>query len=101
MMRRSERPTPESPLSAAAAGVRPLAHLLASQGNVIDWWLYEPELCRQIIETGENTLFLPGIALSGNLKPSNDLVRVISEKQIVLIVVPSHVMRTVTFRMSG
>jgi glycerol-3-phosphate dehydrogenase (NAD(P)+) len=78
-----------------------LAHLLASQGNVIDWWLYEPELCRQIIETGENTLFLPGIALSGNLKPSNDLVRVISEKQIVLIVVPSHVMRTVTFRMRG
>jgi glycerol-3-phosphate dehydrogenase (NAD(P)+) len=78
-----------------------LAHLLASQGNVVDWWLYEPELCRQIIETGENTLFLPGIALSGNLKPSNDLVRVISEKQIVLIVVPSHVMRTVTSLMSG
>jgi glycerol-3-phosphate dehydrogenase (NAD(P)+) len=78
-----------------------LAHLLASQGNVIDWWLYEPELCRQIIETGENTVFLPGIALSGYLKPSNDLVRVISEKDIVLIVVPSHVMRTVTSLMSG
>lgn len=77
-----------------------LAHLLGNKGYPVDWWIYEPDLCRQIIETRENVAFLPGIALSENLRPTNDLVSAVRDKALVLLVVPSHVMRAVTLRMA-
>jgi len=78
-----------------------LANLLAVKGYVVDWWLFEPELCRLIQEKRENTFFLPGITLPENLRPNNDLDAVVREKDVVLIVVPSHVMRAVTRGMDG
>lgn len=72
-----------------------LANLLAGKGYHVDWWLYESDLCRVIEERHENTIFLPGITLSNNLHPSNDLLHVIDNKDLVLLVVPSHVMRQV------
>jgi glycerol-3-phosphate dehydrogenase (NAD(P)+) len=70
-----------------------LANLLACKGFKIDFWVYEPEIKEEIARDRENKVFLPGIRLSSNLHPSNDLVRVVTDKEVVLIVVPSHVMR--------
>ena len=78
-----------------------LANLLAGKGYVIDWWVFEEDLCRQIKETGENPVFLPGINLSENLRPTNDLTQAVTHKDMVLVVVPSHVMRQVTLQMAG
>jgi glycerol-3-phosphate dehydrogenase (NAD(P)+) len=78
-----------------------LANLLATKGYAVDWWVFETDLCRQLEETRENTVFLPGTKLSENLRPTNDLARVVSQKDLVLVVVPSHVMRQVTSQMSG
>jgi len=72
-----------------------LANLLAGKGYLVDWWLFEPDLCREIEEKHENSIFLPGITLSNNLRPSNDLLHVVGHKDLVLVVVPSHVMRHV------
>ena len=55
----------------------------------------------QIEETNENKLFLPDHTLSPNLFSSNDLTGVVSDKDLIVIVVPSHVMRAVTQKMSG
>jgi glycerol-3-phosphate dehydrogenase (NAD(P)+) len=76
-----------------------LADLLAKKGFAVDLWVFEPEVCRQIAEQRENTLFLPGVVLSENLRPSNDLTDVVAGKDLVLIVVPSHVMRQTTLQM--
>lgn len=76
-----------------------LANLLAMKGYSIDWWVFEKELCEQLIVKRTNDVFLPGIDLSENLKPSNSLEQVVSGKDLVLIVVPSHVMRHVTEQM--
>lgn len=70
-----------------------LANLLATKGFQIDLWVFEKEVKEQIESTKENKVFLPGFSLSPNLLPSNDLHRVVNGKDIVLIVVPSHVMR--------
>ena len=78
-----------------------LANLLAVKGYTVDWWVFEADLCQQIEETRENTIFLPGIKLSENLRPTNDLVQAVAGKDLVLVVVPSHVMRQVTQQMSG
>lgn len=73
-----------------------LADLLGSKGYPVDLWVYEPAVKQNIAENGENRMFLPGIQLSENITPSNELPDVVSGKQIVLFVVPSHLMRTVS-----
>ena len=78
-----------------------LANLLAEKGFAIDLWVFEKEIKDQIQQTGENAVFLPGIELSTNLQPSNDLAEVVSDKNILLVVVPSHVMRETTLKMAG
>jgi len=70
-----------------------LANLLALKGYSVDLWVFEPEVAAQIADRHENRLYLPDIELSTNLRPSTDLARVVAEKQVLLMVVPSHVMR--------
>jgi glycerol-3-phosphate dehydrogenase (NAD(P)+) len=77
-----------------------LANLLAVKGYTVDWWIFEQDLCRQMEKTRENTIFLPGIQLSENLRPTNDLAQAVAGKDMVLVVVPSHVMRQVTQQMA-
>lgn len=78
-----------------------LADLLAGKGFAIDLWVFEKEVRDQILASGENPVFLPGITLSPNLKPSNDIAEVVSGKDMVVLVVPSHVMRETTLKMAG
>jgi len=73
-----------------------LANLLAGKGYPVDLWAYEPAVRESIVEKRENKMFLPGIKLSENLTPSNELAEVVSDKPVVLFVVPSHVMREVS-----
>lgn len=78
-----------------------LADLLGSKGFTVDFWVYETHVKKQIVEYGENKMYLPGFSLSPNLLPSNNLTKVVSGKDLVLIVVPSHVMRETTQQISG
>ena len=78
-----------------------LANLLADKGYDIDLWVYERDVKEQIESKHENETFLPGIALSPNLRPSNDLSAVISNKDLIVLVVPSHLMRTMARQMVG
>ena len=73
-----------------------LANVLAEKGTEIDLWVFEDEVKEQIEKYRENRLFLPGVTLSANLRPSNDLASVAAGKDVLLLVVPSHVMRAVT-----
>jgi len=77
-----------------------LANLLGTKGYAVDFWVFEPEVRDAIARERENTLFLPGIPLSENLFPSNDLLAVASDKDLVLIVVPSHVMRDISLKIA-
>lgn len=72
-----------------------LANLLANKGLDVALWVFEQEVCTDILEERENKVFLPGIPLSQNIRPSNDLDRVAANKDILLLVVPSHVFRSV------
>jgi glycerol-3-phosphate dehydrogenase (NAD(P)+) len=72
-----------------------LANLLADKGYIIDLWVYETEVKEQIETCRENRVFLPGIPLSPRLGPSNDLAAVIAEKDLILLAVPSHLLRNV------
>ncbi len=78
-----------------------IADLLACKGFQISLWVFETEVRDQIEQIQENTLFLPGHTLSANISPSNDLADVVADKDLIVIVVPSHLMRAMTNKMSG
>lgn len=70
-----------------------LSHLLAEKGFSVVLWAFETQVRDQIADFGENRLFLPGIRLSANIRPTHLIGEAVSEKDLVLVVVPSHVMR--------
>ncbi len=73
-----------------------LAKLLADKGFSLDLWVFEPEIREQIEQSRENKIFLPGFKLSENIHPTNDLKTVVQDKDLLLLVVPSHFMRQVS-----
>lgn len=77
-----------------------LAHLAGDKGHAVDLWVFEPEVKLQIETLRENQTFLPGVTLSDNLTATNDIVTAAKGKDLVLVVVPSHVMRQVTKQLS-
>jgi glycerol-3-phosphate dehydrogenase (NAD(P)+) len=78
-----------------------IADLLARKGYPIDLWVFEKEVKAQILGDRENKVFLPGVSLSPNIVPSNDLAEVVSQKDLLVIVVPSHVIRETTQKITG
>jgi glycerol-3-phosphate dehydrogenase (NAD(P)+) len=78
-----------------------LANLLALKGYRIDLWVFEKEVKEQILAHRENRVFLRDIRLSSNLHPSNDIGSVAADKDLILTVAPSHVIRETSRQMSG
>lgn len=66
-----------------------LARILADRGHAVEIWAREPEVVREIQEQRENLTFLPGARLPENLRASGDLESVVTEKSLVVSVVPS------------
>ncbi len=66
-----------------------LAHTLGGKGIPVDFWVRREELVQEIVNKRENKFYLPGITLSNNINPSSDLEKVVTNKKIILLVVPS------------
>jgi len=72
-----------------------LADLLAKKGHRVTLWAYEAELVAEMQVRRENSLFLPGIALSEALSFTGSLVEAVQDKELLLFVVPSQALRSV------
>lgn len=72
-----------------------LAHLLAKKGFSVTLWVYEQDLVHSITTTRENPLYLPGVKLSQNIIPTNSLEEVCRDKDFLVSVCPSQVVRQV------
>jgi glycerol-3-phosphate dehydrogenase (NAD(P)+) len=78
-----------------------LAKLLADKGFALDLWVFEEQVRQQIEQYRENRVFLPEIILPENISATNDLETAVRNKDMVLVVVPSHCMRDVAGRMKN
>ncbi len=78
-----------------------LAKLLADKGFTLDFWAFETEVKEQIESSRENKIFLPNVKLPENIIPTNDLEKAVKDKDLVLIVVPSHCTRDVAEQMKS
>lgn len=77
-----------------------LANLLATKGYDVDLWVYEAPVRDEILKHRENRAFLPGVILSDRLTPWNDIADVVTGKDMVVTVVPSHLVRQVASKMN-
>ncbi len=78
-----------------------LADLLAVKGFSVDLWAFEREVVEQIHTHRENRFFLPGIPLSPRLTASSNLAEAASGKDLLVVVVPSHVIRETMTALTG
>ena len=72
-----------------------LANLLAEKGYSVDLWVREEDVYNQIKRDRVNSTFLPGMKLVPGLNPVRSLEEAVSDKDLVMMVVPSHVFREV------
>lgn len=71
-----------------------LSLLLADQGHRVDLWVYEKDLCDVMSRERENRAYLPGFQLPDAIHPSPSLQEVVAGKKTILVVVPTHVLRS-------
>ncbi len=76
------------------------AKLLADNDNDVELWCYEEWLPEVINEQRENTEFLPGYTLPDNVRATNDLEATVADKDLIVSVSPSHVVRQVLTRVA-
>lgn len=72
-----------------------LANLLAEKGYRVDLWVREEEVYHQIKKERINHLFLPGMKLVSQINPVRSFEEALKDKELILLVVPSHVFREV------
>ena len=72
-----------------------LASLLADKGYDVTLWTRETDLAEQINNERINNLYLPDIALSHNLKATNDIAEAVSASRYIVNVVPTQYIRPV------
>jgi glycerol-3-phosphate dehydrogenase (NAD(P)+) len=77
-----------------------LSCVLAPRFSGIRLWVKEPDLAERMIATRINDIFLPGVFLPGNVSPGHSFEAALAGADIVLSVMPSHVVREVYAEMN-
>lgn len=72
-----------------------LSLLLVKNGYEVDLWVYEKNLCNEIRNKRENSIFLPGFRIPESIHPINSLKDAIKSNNIILLVVPSQFARKI------
>ena len=72
-----------------------LSCVLAPRFSDVRLWVREYDLAERMYATRVNDVFLPGVALADNISPCHSLEAAVSGADVVLSVMPSHVVREV------
>ncbi len=72
-----------------------LSNLLASKGNLVTVWSFEPEVADSINRLHENTKYMKGVPLHANVRATEQLSEAVAGADVVLNVTPSQHVRRV------
>ena len=78
-----------------------LAIVLASRFESIRLWVYESDLADRMKHSRENDVYLPGLQIPTNIVISSDLAESAEGAEIVLSVMPSHLIRTIYTKLAS
>lgn len=91
---------PKAAIIGAGSWGTALAAHCARQGLAVTMWARKAEVAAGINENHENPAFLPGLKLPASVRAVNDLGEALAGQTVVLVVVPSHVMREMAAKMA-
>ncbi|MFO8239704.1 MAG: NAD(P)H-dependent glycerol-3-phosphate dehydrogenase [Dissulfuribacterales bacterium] len=77
-----------------------LAILLTKKGIKTVLWARNHKFAKQIRENRQNTLYLPGFELPAALEITSDISKAVTDKEVILFVIPSHGLREVAKQVS-
>jgi glycerol-3-phosphate dehydrogenase (NAD(P)+) len=69
--------------------------------NDISVWEYDDAVVKSVNQSRVNVKFLPGVPVPGNVRYFSDLKSVVPENQVLIVAVPSHVLRQVLEKMKA
>ncbi|KAB3538555.1 NAD(P)H-dependent glycerol-3-phosphate dehydrogenase [Alkaliphilus pronyensis] len=72
-----------------------LSLLLHKKGHQVNLWMKEEAQLKKIIATNENSKYLPGVFIPNSLKLFTDIEKAVTDTELVLLTVPSQVIREV------
>ena len=81
-------------LGAGSWGIA-LALVLENNGQEVTLWEFRSDAAETLLQTRDAKEFLPGIKIPATIEVENDLKLVCDDKDILIIAVPSHVVRSV------
>jgi glycerol-3-phosphate dehydrogenase (NAD(P)+) len=87
-------------LGAGAWGTA-LARVLAGHATKVTLWTWQPEHARTMAERRENLEFFPGFHLPEAIVPTADVEEALDQAKLVILALPSHVMRQNLERMAS
>jgi len=76
-----------------------LACVLAPRFDRVSLWVNEPDLAERMQASRVNDVFLPGITIPANIRVEHSLEHALAGADVLLSVMPSHVVRDVYTRM--
>ncbi len=77
-----------------------IAMLLSSKYDDVILWEFRPDVAKELVETRENRLMLPGVRVPQKVKIISDFEKSVSHRDVLILSVPSHIMREVAIRLS-
>ena len=93
-LKKTNEPLKISLLGAGSWGTA-LALVLHNNRNHVTLWEFRPDAAQRLRETRENTEFLPGVPIPEDMEVTSSLEDACKDKDILIISVPSHVVRSV------
>jgi len=77
-----------------------IAILLSSKYDDVILWEFRPDVAKELAEIRENRLMLPGVHIPEKIKIISDFEKSAKNRDVLILAVPSHVMREVATRLS-
>ncbi|MDP8217009.1 MAG: NAD(P)H-dependent glycerol-3-phosphate dehydrogenase [Candidatus Kaelpia imicola] len=78
-----------------------VAILLQQKGHQVTLWSYDPDYALILDKERENKRFFPGIKIPPGISITSNLSLAVSDKEIIILAVPSIYIRAVLSRLSG
>ena len=76
-----------------------LSILLSSNGHKVTLWEFQPNVAHVLATKRVNEPLLPGVRIPDEVEITSELEQVVENAEIIVIAVPSHVVRSLTERM--
>ncbi len=72
-----------------------LAILLSNNNHEVDIWIRDKRQVEQIMELKENKKYLPGVVIPDKIAVTDDISKVIYDKELLVLSTPSHAVREI------